>query len=79
MRSAEAYYLAARVQAMLLAGLPVHDRGAGQGRPVWPSDITLLLGVCTGLKLYEDAFQAHWPAGGGARRPEVLDAISLVG
>ena len=82
LRHAEARYLAARIQALLLAGRVVH--GADGPRPIRLSDIAVLFRARTDLDLYEDAFaRAGLPfvvhgGRGLLTRPEVQDALNLL-
>lgn len=84
LRSAEASYLAARVQALLLAGTLVHDREENCLRPLRLSDVALLFRTRTNLKAYEDAFSRaglpYMVRGGRGLydRPEVMDAANLL-
>ena len=82
LRHAEARYLAARIQGLLLAGRVVH--GEDGPRPLRLSDIAVLFRARTDLDLYEDAFaRAGLPfvvhgGRGLLSRPEVQDALNLL-
>jgi ATP-dependent helicase/nuclease subunit A len=84
LRSAEAAYLAGRVQALLLGGTLVHDREENRLRLLRLSDIALLFRTRTNLKAYEDAFSRaglpYMVRGGRGLydRPEVMDAANLL-
>ena len=83
-RRVEALHLARRVQALLAAGTPVHDKASGALRPLRPGDVAVLARAWAPLEAFAEAFAAlgvpavH--AGGGdllATR-EALDGWALL-
>ncbi|MBB5235587.1 UvrD-helicase domain-containing protein [Deinococcus budaensis] len=83
-RAAEAQLLATRIQDLLYAGTPVHDRALGETRPLRLGDVAVLFRARTHLKTYEQALAAAgvpYAVHGGRGlygRPEVRDAAGLL-